>query len=335
MGNYAIDEQIAAGLYRRLAVPFLWLCCCIVGLAVAQGCDVFSRAFFGQLESKVGWVPWLGKLASKPIHWIAQKINSYISGWEHYFEARVARSFEALASLVEDVGIAMYEGDLKAYHLARRLNNLIVGLIQTKVFGEHVARQAKANAQSQALPHKVNTLEHRIAKAAPVIVVPKLGRLEHQVEHVIEWDLPHLRARTRTIENELGHFFERAKATGKYVVTTAFVGAVAVALGRLGLGWLRCTSLRNLGKQFGCGGWKLLEDLLAGVIDVLVIADLCQLTKLLIEVAQSSEVQSVLSGIIGGLDELLLCQGVTRPADVDGYWTEPPPLQTFAALPVT
>jgi hypothetical protein len=88
-----------------------------------------------------------------------------------------------------------------------------------------------------------------------------------------------------------------------------------------------------MGKRLGCGGWHLLDELLAGVIDVLVIADLCQLTKLLIEVAESSEVQTVISGIIEGMDELLQCQGVERPPALAGYWTEPPPAQPFAALP--
>jgi hypothetical protein len=54
---------------------------------------------------------------------------------------------------------------------------------------------------------------------------------------------------------------------------------VVVALGALGLGGLRCSTLLGSLSKRGCGLWKGLEDLLGLLIDAVALTHLCDLPK--------------------------------------------------------
>jgi hypothetical protein len=103
----------------------------------------------------------------------------------------------------------------------------------------------------------------------------------HAIDVTIPHDLAGLRARNKVLEDA------RAKSDGAIKsledgavdtwdwirthplssVTAVFSGAVAIALARLGYGFLRCSNWRNLGKRLTCGmgAWILKSlELLAG-----------------------------------------------------------------------
>lgn len=113
-------------------------------------------------------------------------------------------------------------------------------------------------------------------------------RVEPQIKHAthaVDVTLPHaiggIRTREDALSRDLGKLRDRTKSledgaldTWDWIrshplasVTGAFAGAVAIALTRLGYGFLRCSSWRNVGKRLTCGmgSWLgSLLDLIAG-----------------------------------------------------------------------
>src|SRR6202043_2188520 len=93
-------------------------------------------------------------------------------------------------------------------------------------------------------------------------VYPRLRQAENEITHVLEPDIAALRARTKAIEHGAVKTFDWIRAHPGAVATTAFAGAVALALRKLGGGWIRCKNWRAIGKHV-CGlPWSLIESLL-------------------------------------------------------------------------
>lgn len=303
-------------------------------IGVIAAVSAFTVMLVWVIDHTVGGLPFgIGNLFSSAAHGIEQKITSALGGWASSVDAKIGAAQHELARVIDWLGHEINSHANLIATLAQLVLGSTVGAFYANMIRTLFHRSTVQAAQIETLTRTLTVTDARSAHAHGEVVLPRIKGLERGFADVIEHDIAGLRSRARTTENSLSRLWHRIKGLDKIIVTTAFVGAVSVALARMGLGALRCSSLRNVLNKVGCGGWKLLEELLAGVIDVLVIADLCQLTKTLIQVAESREVQGVLSGVIGGIDELLLCQGVTRPVALDGYWTDPPPVQPFAALP--
>lgn len=94
--------------------------------------------------------------------------------------------------------------------------------------------------------------------------------------------LPWVRGRLGGIERDLGGLRKRVGALEKVGIGAGIAAAVAVALSRLGLGWVRCPRVTKAGRQV-CGmNADLLDSLLA---DTLLIAG----TVSLVEFAQGMQ----------------------------------------------
>jgi hypothetical protein len=305
----------------------------IVALGVCLLVAYFARAFFGTAAGAVGWIPYLGKVLSRSLLDVEHKITSIMGRAAVALEARIGASWHSMARLVDHIG-----RELAAHaHLLLLLSQLLPGAnaIENVLQLIHTLR-SRAGAIERALHgigHDVIGRIHAVERGIGADVLPRIKSLEREVNGVTTRHIPGLRAGERVAEREITNLWKWTRTHTLEAGTVAFAGAVAVALAKLGMTWLRCNSVSRIGKRLGCRGFGILEDLLFGVIDVLVIADLCRLTGVMIDVAESTVIQDALGGIIAGIDGLLLCQGVTRPDVLDGYWTDPPPPQAFSVLP--
>jgi hypothetical protein len=115
--------------------------------------------------------------------------------------------------------------------------------------------QTKTDARIRPLHH------------ATTVVLPRdIGRIKAN-EKDLEQAINDLKGRARVIERGAIKTFEWLRAHPYSAAMGVFSGVVAVALGRLGYGFLRCNNWRNLGKRMTCGmgAWILKSlELLAG-----------------------------------------------------------------------
>ena len=209
--------------------------------------------------------------------------------------------------------------------------------------------KAKANAASRtahaaaASAHSTSSSLHRYkivttpkvahaTHAIDVTIPGELGRIKTR-EDALSRDAAKLRERTKALENGAVRTFEWLRAHPLAGTTSVFAGAVAVALARLGYGFLRCRNWQSLGRRLTCGMGGFLLDLLSGIIDVMLIADLCQITGLMVQAADSAPVRDAIGGFIAGMDELLICRGLERPPALVARSHGLPPAQGFSALP--
>jgi hypothetical protein len=333
--------ELAPIALRALLVPLMRFAGFVVALGVIYMLHHFVRATVGGIAGIIGHVWGIGPILSSPVNKVYHWMDHEFGVVENFLDAQMAAALHQLARLVESIGHQLRAHSELLWALATLANNPF-SVKAWRVYFSHVLaiahgvqveiRHAGVGYIGAAIHLAVAPLNVRLTFLDKWIH-SRVTALDHAIDVTIPKDVAGLRVRTKTIEGELSKVWDAIRTSQGRFAAVAFAGAVALALDRIGLRWLKCSGLKSLGNRMACGGWRILDDLLAGIIDVLVIADLCQLTKLLISVTESSEVQGVLSGIIGGIDELLLCQGVARPPALDGYWTAPPPLQAFAALP--
>ncbi len=112
-----------------------------------------------------------------------------------------------------------------------------------------------------------NTLAHRVSA------------LQAQVRHIAA-TLPHdialAPARVGITAKQLRRLSRRLTRVEELTVGLGAVALVGAALGRLGLGWLRCPALGRIGKKIGCGGFSWLEGFFAEAFEALLVIDLCR-----------------------------------------------------------
>lgn len=294
-----------------LLIPIGEILIWAVALAFCLLATYIARALFGTLKGAVGWIPFLGRVSSQPITSVEQKIVSFLSGAAQSADAKMGAAFHELARVIDWLG----EEIARHANLLATLATLIVG--QSFVGTIHLAINAVralvrgvGHTASVAI-HRIETLEKRLARQAVADVLPRVGRLEREIGHAVEWDIPALRRRSVTIERSLDRLWQRIRRLDKVIVDTAFVGAVAVALGRMGLGWLRCNSVRNIGKRLGCGGFGALEGLLFEAGVAVLATDICDVAGVTAEAAMV--LRPVLMELVDVENALVGCHGATRP----------------------
>lgn len=184
--------------------------------------------------------------------------------WNAYV---LTKTGDAIAGLTYDVLAALHIVNHKTSAAALRA-------VQVPVVKQYTATLPKVTVVTEsrvpalqreiaATNARIDALQHSIALPAPIAIprtLPKVGELERG----IEW-----------VKGE-------AKRLKKYGTVAGLLGITAAVLGRLGLGWTRCSKVGRTGKQL-CGmDESLLESLLA---DTLLIVG----TVSLVEFAQGMQ----------------------------------------------
>jgi hypothetical protein len=233
----------------------------------------FVIALFGFADRAVGWIPWFGHVATAPLHKIEQKVIHELAKAEQSIDSYVGHSWHQLARLVRKVAVEFYGLAGELLHIVALIERFwgprtILAVIRAFL---HPIRTALAieHAAIRVLHGAEARLRHMVVEG----VLPRLGRIEHELDHVVEHDIAALRARTRTLEQEALREFRWLRSKPWLVASAAFVGAVAIALRRIGLGWLRCRNVRTTGKAL-CGlSAPALDELLAALVGGLALAN--------------------------------------------------------------
>jgi len=323
-------------LVRALLIPFAALAGYFVAWGLVFCMDAVVRAFFGTVSGTLGWIPFAGKVISSPVLAIEHKLSSFLGGLEQHFERQMAARWHALASLVSQLAADTKAAAIFDYQLAHKLatlwgNAATGGLLQR---AHHAAKQAQASsaAAERAAGEAKKQAAAAAASTAGATVVPhprtvaparsypagrlgaRVAGLEGELDHVLEWDIPGLRARTRAIEHGLARLYERAKTKPLAIPRSVAIAAVAIALGQLGGSWIRCQNWNRLGRA-GCRlPLGLIEALLEDAIGALVVADVCQIAGLVERAAV--EFEPVLDELVNLESFICLAGGASYPTGI-------------------
>lgn len=109
----------------------------------------------------------------------------------------------------------------------------------------------------------------------------RVAALAATVAHAVAVDIPQLGREVADVRGYTRRLLRRLRRVERLLAPAAFAAAVAVALGRLGLNWIRCPALNRISRRHGCAPWRLLELLLAPTVTALTLYDMCSLVKLI------------------------------------------------------
>ena len=270
-------EPAAAWTIRSLLVPFALLAGSVVAWGLVKIVDGFLRAFFGFAEDvtdvAVGWIPVLGKLVKHTISAAEQKATNELGKVAAGLAETVADSFHGLATAADSLGHEVYGGAIAFWMLTEWLvHGVKVAALGPRLDEQyrHLRAQgarlgsttARANTDHKVLAHPgTGTIGGAIhAGLKPLTgeigalekwTLPRVKALDRDMEQVLDHSIPALRARTRELEDGASNTFRWIRRHPLSATTGVFAGAVAVALGRLGGGWIRCSNWRKIGRV-GC-----------------------------------------------------------------------------------
>lgn len=252
-----------------------------VCLGMILAVEAIVRGFFGTLHSAVGWIPYLGNLIEKPIADIEHKVVGFLGHLESDIDNQLAMHFHKLARIADRMLYILELGTLLAVATVAHL----LGKVDWKDV-QHLWREL----------HKTVTRTETITKTITKTIV----RNETIVKHVV---LRNIIPRFKPLEYEITHALpakiERAEDIGQEALKKAEqaqhilrskpwtkpwelpAAAVALALAKLGLDWLRCNTLGNIMKRRGCNFWSDLEGLLGLFADVAIFSAMCEILPLL------------------------------------------------------
>jgi len=148
---------------------------------------------------------------------------------------------------------------------------------------DHIGREIEAHA------HLIGQLALLLPGASNIASLYRLTRFLVQ--------------RARALEREYERLYKWMRSHPWTAVTGAFVGAVAIALARLGLDWIRCPTAKAVFKKRGCNLWRDLDRLLGLVGEVALVTNICQVIPWLEEgfSVVAAPLVSTLTGIGAGL----------------------------------
>lgn len=247
-----------------IALPVLfdilfWVGCLIFIFLCLQ----ITKAFFKITGTSLGWIPGVGGWLKSGVHSIEQRIVSVMSAAVVTCDAQIGAAFHALARIIDWMG-----REINAHaNLLSLLASLLLGAAPVelvKLLTGEIRRAVRAVThmaiQAQA---RTVTITRTITRSVAVDVLPRLRTAERELGRVIARDIPRIRSADRTLGREITNLWKWTRAHTLQAGSLAFAGAVALALGRLGLGWTRCSKVGQAGKNL-CGmDAGLLESLLA------------------------------------------------------------------------
>lgn len=196
------------------------------------------------------------------ITWVTQPFQVFISYMATVFEKPTAE----LAAVVADVAhtIGSLRKTIIPAMIAAKTHWIIAHLQRLEAQGARVIHDTTQIVVHDA-PRVIKPTVVRIIRASVAVPLPRIGRLEREGE---------------AISKRLGSLVRRLSPA-------ALVGLLATALGSLGLGWVRCSRVKKVGKSV-CGmDSDLLDSLLA---DATLIVGTVSLLELAEAVSGSMEV---------------------------------------------
>lgn len=265
---------------------------------VAYGLAFLSRSaaggqfgwLTGFLAITVGPIGWVTAQVVELTKWLTHSIGSHFRGVEFHAVNWLSALADYLDYTGESIAGIMY--DLKAsvtWLVEHEIPRLIKGLPSSVTHLVHSITTRVVHVERKIV--KLPGLTKAQIRAAVAVAIP--GIIAHDLPY-FDWLKKHLKALERIIAGATGAVIgstipsvrdligirKRIGELEKTLAGTAVAGAVALALARLGVSWIRCNNWKRLGRGV-CGlPSSVISDILGLITDVFILADICEVIKL-------------------------------------------------------
>jgi hypothetical protein len=265
--------------FAGLLASLLVLAGCLVCLGIVFVLHGFTTATVGGLGKLLGHIPGIGGVLSSPVNAVYHWMNSVFAAAEHGLDAAFAYWLHSFATLVHWIG-AELEQNARWLHL---LTGVVFG--STGLSAAHRLidwLHGRVAAVEHAAAHTIDWLgrfERSLPSRVEGVVLPRLRPLERAIGVTIPHDIAGLRARAKSITERLDNLWQKVRTHDKLLGTAALTAAVAVALARLDLNWIRCRNWNRIGKGLCGSNASFIESLLADALLVVGSLSLVQLAE--------------------------------------------------------
>jgi len=238
---------------------------------------------------------------------ITSALGSAITG----IESSIGYSWHQTARLVDHIGRELY-GLAEFSWIAIAALLTLMQPDQWRKLWDFLTHRTGATLDYTKAMHVHHGRTARVTRAQAIPqTVPRLGRLERQIDTVLEPDIQTLRERSRAVTEEMARVWHRVRALDKVIGAGVLTGVVSLALARLGGSWIRCANWRTLGRRV-CGiPLGLLDELLASAFLAFAVTDICDFAIGAQAVAQ--ELVPLFTTLVDVENALVGCHGATAP----------------------
>jgi hypothetical protein len=248
-------------------------------------CTYIAKALFGLAGGVLGKLPVVGGWIDSGLHTVEHKIVSVMATAAQGVDSAMGFTLHETARLIDWTGreIAAHANLIHMIAAATPGLGFVVAL-HDQTAALHRLFHGLTRSQTALFPALIRPIYGEL-KVLERWTYPKVRALDHAIDVTIPRDIAGLRSRTKTIEGELGKLWDLLRKNEAALAATAFAGAVALALERLGSSWIRCRNWNRIGREVCSTPFGDIEGILGLLATGAVIADFRELVKL----AQSVE----------------------------------------------
>jgi hypothetical protein len=210
-------------------------------------CVYITKAFFGVAGGTLGKLPVIGGWINSGIHSVEQRVVHVMSAAAAGAQSIAGAALHTLAREVDWIGREIRNHS----NLLALLATLSLGAAQPwelQLLVRELRKLIRGNAgtASHAI-HRLGNVEKRLEHGIGEDVLPRIRGVEREIDRVLDHDIASLRRRARTLDREYERLWKWTRVNTRAWGTLAFAGAVAFALSRLKVGWIRCPKLAKRG----------------------------------------------------------------------------------------
>lgn len=239
------------------------------------------------------WAETLGSFLRHLAKWIDVSIHTRIIGTIRPFHSVSRLILAADAQVFNAFGYLILKGEAASAWCFSTAGNIFAWMASEIA---DLARDVLGFAQRTAvgtIPNEIGKLRRTIldrlhgidrtlgrieaqAKAQLKRLQVGIDRLDREITRTLHHDIAAISARVGITSRQLRRLARRTTALERDLGAAAFAGAVALALARMRLNWIRCGPLGRVANKIGCKGFAQIEQFLAASFEALVVLDLCR-----------------------------------------------------------
>lgn len=259
------------------------------GLIVALGLAIIAAAladFFNWLVRRFMPPTIRRRIPTVSTQEITQALTTQLGAAEAGFDTELGANFHKTAGVIARVGSALVAVAQVEAQLARRLVALETGRAHDQTALANVATQTEATRHAAARVAAATQTEKHRAQHAEHANATRIQALAHHQTNVIEPELEALRHAIPELHKGLTTAFDELQKHSEALTIAGVTAATAVALDRLGGGWIRCEANQLLGRGNCEAGPENAANVLKLLLGSAVLLDLRQYVKMEQDVAK-------------------------------------------------
>jgi hypothetical protein len=284
-------------------------------------------------------VPVVGGYIAGAVESLAHGIANVCGKLEHGIDGLIGASWHWMARYLDRTWHHMVADAHLGFQLAEKLAGLAYSHLGIKAALHSIAGTFRSlwhdvrrlEKWALRMEARIKRIEHDLGRGIGEDVLPRIKTLERDVIRIERKEIPAAEALARTAEADVSQLGKWIAGSFPIPKDLTIAGVVAIALGSLGLGGLRCSNFTKLLGKYACGLGTLLDDLLGLAIAGLALEAVCEFLPL---------IEAAFGAIIGPMVHLLtevpLGDCEHEPADWSLLHVQAgplPPAQTLGTFP--